>query len=213
MNTSDIKKNGESAQPIASVPAQPEQAQQSNVTPPTRGTGGQHDASIAKLARVSKWINKFPIPTDGATWAMCLIRDVQEALATDVKADASTPVPRVGGNTKPSCATCNDQGAVGHAPDDYFPCPDCTAPRMRAESGRGVGEAAREWISVKDRLPKDGQAILMSHTTHYTNAPPMQSVSAGAYHVWCWVSGGGHVYAPTHWQPYPEPPPIENDDE
>ena len=36
---------------------------------------------VAKLARVSKWIDKFPVPTDGATAMMCLIRDVQEALA------------------------------------------------------------------------------------------------------------------------------------
>jgi len=41
---------------------------------------GQAEA-LAKLDRVSRWINKFPVPTDGATAMMCLIRDVKEYFA------------------------------------------------------------------------------------------------------------------------------------
>lgn len=34
------------------------------------------------------------------------------------------------------CGTCNGNGAVGHAPDDYFACPDCTpaAPESTTEA-------------------------------------------------------------------------------
>ena len=40
---------------------------------------------VAKLERVSKWIDKFPVPTDGATAMMLLIREVQ----TDIAATAT----------------------------------------------------------------------------------------------------------------------------
>jgi hypothetical protein len=46
---------------------------------------------VAKLARVSKWIDKFPIPTDGATAMMCLIRDVQETLAHQPAQEQAEP--------------------------------------------------------------------------------------------------------------------------
>jgi len=36
---------------------------------------------IAKLDKVSRWIDKFPIPTTGATAMICHLRDVKEALA------------------------------------------------------------------------------------------------------------------------------------
>lgn len=39
------------------------------------------DGAISKLDKVSRWIDKFPVPTTGATAMICHLRDVKEALA------------------------------------------------------------------------------------------------------------------------------------
>lgn len=61
-----------------------------------------------------------------------------------------------------------------------------------------------EWISVKDRLPPSGFFVLM--------------VAGGQVLPGCYGGNGGSAdrftfvgctYEPTHWQPWPSPPPME----
>jgi len=57
------------------------------------------------------------------------------------------------------------------------------------------------WISVKDRLPKDGSGLLIVYN-YYLNEV------ATAYYdgdMWC-TTGGEYI---SHWQPLPEPPKGE----
>lgn len=53
----------------------------------------------------------------------------------------------------PLCATCNDTGAVGRAPDDYSSCPACN-------SGSEIAEAEREaCIAIlEDLRPKNDRS-------------------------------------------------------
>jgi hypothetical protein len=51
----------------------------------------ESDDLTAKLDRVSRWIDKFPVPTDGATAMMCHLRDVKEAL--QARAALASPAP------------------------------------------------------------------------------------------------------------------------
>jgi glyoxylate utilization-related uncharacterized protein len=64
------------------------------------------------------------------------------------------------------------------------------------------------WIKTGEAKPEERQWVIVVHQTNYTNAPPHQSVSTAFYEHGHWVADGHAVYAPTHWQPFPEPPPI-----
>jgi hypothetical protein len=46
-----------------------------------------------KLSRVSRWINRFPVPTNGATAMMCHLRDVSEELGRLCAAAAPADAP------------------------------------------------------------------------------------------------------------------------
>lgn len=60
------------------------------------------------------------------------------------------------------------------------------------------------WVSVEERLPKDGEAVIFAHAT---------GVSSGIYFSF----GGnepfeeldGYTYTATHWMPLPAPPEAE----
>lgn len=75
------------------------------------------------------------------------------------------------------------------------------------EGGEGIGEetesasdlgawrtAMSEWISVKDRLPKDGDKVLVSLKSG--------DACCGEY-----CAAHGFTCSVTHWMPLPEPPP------
>lgn len=58
-----------------------------------------------------------------------------------------------------------------------------------------------KWISVKDRLPRNGQSIL--GWKHPWNEPHQLT-----YRDSHWLWAGECFPAPTHWMPLPEPPPV-----
>jgi len=60
-----------------------------------------------------------------------------------------------------------------------------------------------EWISVKDRLPKEKQRVLVYH-------PDMQDADTGPISVqWGWICHKKWNDV-THWMPLPEPPKEDN---
>ena len=64
-----------------------------------------------------------------------------------------------------------------------------------------------EWISVKDRLPKDGRRVLVFIPVYLAEL----RVNIGKYSSWrnIWYVGdmcGVGGTQPTHWMPLPEPP-------
>ncbi len=72
-----------------------------------------------------------------------------------------------------------------------------------------------DWISVKDELPEDKTMVIIAILSRYQNAPAeyAQEVAvyrSGDYHNWrCMHSVGNSFDEPTHWQPFPQAPPIE----
>ena len=66
------------------------------------------------------------------------------------------------------------------------------------------GVTVQQWISVKDRLPEDGEIVLVcgSRGGVYTavfNKP-------GQYRGWHKLNSKSHYCDPTHWMPLPQPP-------
>ena len=73
-----------------------------------------------------------------------------------------------------------------------------------AEELIAEGVTVQEWISVKDRLPEDGEIVLVcgSRGGVYTavfNKP-------GQYRGWHKLNSKSHYCDPTHWMPLPQPP-------
>ena len=58
------------------------------------------------------------------------------------------------------------------------------------------------WISVKDRLPKDMQERVLV-ATDCDSPVGNQRIDTDRYANGGWVRYNGHI---THWQPLPEPP-------
>ena len=66
------------------------------------------------------------------------------------------------------------------------------------------GVTVQKWISVKDRLPEDGEIVLVCGSrggvyTAVLNKP-------GQYKGWHKLNSKIHYCDPTHWMPLPEPP-------
>ncbi len=65
-----------------------------------------------------------------------------------------------------------------------------------------------EWISVKDRIPKRDELVLVygedgvfrAYTDAHDKFPSWQCSPIGSY------AGDGCVFGITHWMPLPEPP-------
>ena len=58
-----------------------------------------------------------------------------------------------------------------------------------------------EWISVKDRLPKDHMVVLLGYAGMFTDCGYYDEEEA----EWCNYESIKVEY-PTHWMPKPEPP-------
>ena len=66
------------------------------------------------------------------------------------------------------------------------------------------GVTVQEWISVKDRLPEDGETVLVCGSrggvyTAVLNKP-------GKYKGWHKLNSKSHYCDPTHWMPLPDAP-------
>ena len=59
-----------------------------------------------------------------------------------------------------------------------------------------------EWISVKDRLPPENEALIVCINGQVTTAWR----EGEDWTAWFLVMGFIKSYAPTHWQPLPLPP-------
>lgn len=67
------------------------------------------------------------------------------------------------------------------------------------------------WISIKDKLPKERTSVIISIKDVYCT-PPYYHVVCGWLLNDCWVVGK-HIYYNneiTHWMPLPEPPKEES---
>lgn len=62
-----------------------------------------------------------------------------------------------------------------------------------------------EWISVKERLPEEGEQVLLlwKHLDHMENG----QLDEGQYILFDGESMSSH---PTHWMPLPEPPEVSS---
>lgn len=59
-----------------------------------------------------------------------------------------------------------------------------------------------EWISVKERLPEEGETVLTYHHPYIETAEIMWWEGSSPH----WMNGSNPSFEATHWQPLPEPP-------
>ena len=66
-----------------------------------------------------------------------------------------------------------------------------------------------KWISVEERLPKEGEEVLVFGYWHEKFQPLMCYLSPHRKGKWFTTIAGQQVYTVTHWMPLPEPPKEE----
>ena len=71
------------------------------------------------------------------------------------------------------------------------------------------GVTVQEWISVKDRLPEEGETVLVFGYWHEKFQPLMCYLSPHRKGEWFTTVAGQQVYTVTHWMPLPQPPKGE----
>jgi len=75
------------------------------------------------------------------------------------------------------------------------------------KNGYEKGKAdALKWISVKERLPKEGEEVLVFGYWHEKFQPLMCYLSPHRKGEWFTTVAGQQVYTVTHWMPLPDPP-------
>lgn len=71
-----------------------------------------------------------------------------------------------------------------------------------------------EWISVTDKLPNDGETVLVVVRRYSAGFLPMSAVEMASYsRDFDWVFDDAPVFGVidiTHWMPLPEPPKEES---
>lgn len=83
------------------------------------------------------------------------------------------------------------------------------------EAGEKQKPISNGWISVKDRLPKSSEAVIVyvcdySHKNTYVAVGYVEPFAQ----QWCNLNGEKYEgwLAVTHWQPFPEPPKSEENE-
>ena len=71
------------------------------------------------------------------------------------------------------------------------------------------GVTVQEWISVKDRLPEEGETVLVFGYWHEKFQPLMCYLSPHRKGEWFTSIAGQRVYTVTYWMPLPQPPKGE----
>ena len=67
----------------------------------------------------------------------------------------------------------------------------------------------QKWIPVTERLPKEGESVLVFGYWHEKFQPLMCYLSPHRKGEWFTTVAGQQVYDVTHWMPLPEPPKGE----
>lgn len=71
------------------------------------------------------------------------------------------------------------------------------------------GVTVQEWTSVKDRLPEEGETVLVFGYWHEKFQPLMCYLSPHRKGEWFTSVAGQQVYTVTHWMPLPDMPKEE----
>lgn len=71
------------------------------------------------------------------------------------------------------------------------------------------GVTVQEWIPVSDRLPKEGDDVLVFGYWHEKWQPLICHLSPNFKGSWYTMPAGMQVYSVTHWMPLPTPPKGE----
>ncbi len=71
------------------------------------------------------------------------------------------------------------------------------------------GVTVQEWIPVTERLPEEGETVLIFGYWHEKFQPLMCYLSPHRKGEWFTSVAGQQVYTVTHWMPLPEPPKGE----
>lgn len=66
------------------------------------------------------------------------------------------------------------------------------------------------WSHVDERLPKDGERVIIAILFNPTNAPAYYSTAECYYTNGNWRSGDHNLITPVYWMPWPEPPEADN---
>ncbi|MCP3968523.1 MAG: DUF551 domain-containing protein [Lentisphaerae bacterium] len=78
-------------------------------------------------------------------------------------------------------------------------------------SGAGGYKTCPEWIKIKDKLPDDGETVLIAILHRYDNAPWKYSGVEALYKNGRWIGERNHSYAtPEYWRPWPKLPFVED---
>ncbi len=68
------------------------------------------------------------------------------------------------------------------------------------------GVTVQKWIPVTERLPEEGEAVIVFGYWHEKFQPLMCYLSPHRRGEWFTTVAGQQVYTVTHWMPLPEPP-------
>lgn len=83
-------------------------------------------------------------------------------------------------------------------------CNGCMADHLIAN-----GVTVQKWIPVTERLPDEGETVLVFGYWHEKFQPLMCYLSPHRKGEWFTTVAGQQVYTVTHWMPLPEPPKGE----
>ena len=74
----------------------------------------------------------------------------------------------------------------------------------RQQYEKGFSDATPKWISVNERLPKEGNEVIVTIKDDSADSP-IYYTSAGWYYEGIWVVGNEVCYQVIAWMPFPDP--------
>jgi hypothetical protein len=106
-------------------------------------------------------------------------------------------------------ADAYEKASAGKAPNGFLFNPTDAAANIKAAVHfiGSFGQQLPQWIPVEERLPDEGQQVIvwMPDCPHHPCGMDMGSCATDSWGV-SWMVSGGRSAFPTHWMPLPEPP-------